>query len=156
MHENPCDNIYLTFRFYLIGCVIDVPGRHSDPERRNSCGPLGGSAPSDRLARGDFGPVMIQASKAVSIQSQVDKFMAADFSNLVSSDDLYELDVLLMHRITVKFWVRCVWSVTAPELSARLLFNFTPILDFFCVCVVCCGILKNVFWLWFVSVKWYV
>lgn len=136
MHENPCDNICLTFRCYLIGCVIDAPGRRSDPERRNNCEPPGGPSPSDRLARDGFGPATIQPSKALSIQSQVDKFMAADFSNVVSSDDLCELDVLVY--------------VAAPELSARLLFDFIPVVTarvkiLLPMCVACRGFDQDVF-----------
>lgn len=137
--ESVCDNIYLTsFRFYLIGCVIDAPGRQSDPERRNSCGPLDGSNPSDRLARDGFGPVTIQPSKAVSIQSQVDKFMAADFSNLVSSDDLYELDVLVLRRITVKLKSAVCLSL-CPNCDLDCCLTLP---SFFCVCVLCFGIVK--------------
>lgn len=87
-----CGNICLSF--FLIGCTLDAPDHLSDPanrERRNSisvCQSPGSSGPTDSLARDTSGPATIQPSKAVSIRSQVDKFMAADFSNIVSSNVL--------------------------------------------------------------------
>lgn len=79
---------YLSF-----SAVLDAPTQQSDiasRDRSNSitvCQSPGSPSSSSRslLAPDGSGPTATQSANMVTIQSQVDKFMAADFSNLVSS-----------------------------------------------------------------------